>query len=88
MVKRGHFFGRDFIELVTVAPSARRSGVASALMQAAEEAANGAQLFTSTNESNLPMQHLLAKRRYLAAGIVTHLDAGDPELIFAKALEQ
>jgi GNAT superfamily N-acetyltransferase len=84
LLARRHFFSRDFLSLVVVYEAARRSGLASMLMAAAEAACEGEQLFTSTNESNRPMQALLAKRGYLAAGIVTHLDAGDPELIFVK----
>jgi ribosomal protein S18 acetylase RimI-like enzyme len=88
ILKRKHFFSRDFIELVTIMPTARRTGLASALMTAAEASADGDQIFTSTNQSNLPMQALLARLGYLAAGIVTHLDEGDPELIFVKYLDQ
>jgi GNAT superfamily N-acetyltransferase len=88
VIKRQHFFGRDFVELVAVAPDARRAGVASALMHTAAEAAEGEQLFTSTNESNAPMRALLAKLGYLQAGQVDHLDPGDPELIFVKYLDQ
>ena len=84
LLARHHFFSRDFISLVVVHEAARRSGLASALMAAAEAACDGAQLFTSTNASNQPMRALLAKRGYLSAGTVDHLDPGDPELIFVK----
>jgi GNAT superfamily N-acetyltransferase len=69
-----------------VEESARRCGLASALLTAAEAKYSGRQMFTSTNQSNRPMQTLLQRRGYLPAGIVLYLDPGDPELIFAKKL--
>jgi GNAT superfamily N-acetyltransferase len=78
------FFGRPFISLVFVEESARRSGVGSALMSAAEVMCAGKDLFTSTNVSNHAMQMMLQKRGYVSAGVVLHLDPGDPELIFVK----
>jgi GNAT superfamily N-acetyltransferase len=88
IMTRKRFFSRDFIDLVTVSPAARRAGLASALMDAAEKMAEGEQVFVSTNESNRLMQEVLAKRGYLPAGLVTHLDPGDPELFYVKYLNQ
>jgi GNAT superfamily N-acetyltransferase len=81
-----HFFGQPFIDLLEVHPEYRRCGVGSALLAAAEARCAPGKLFTSTNQSNLPMQALCAVRGYLAAGVVLHLDPGDPELIFVKLL--
>lgn len=81
-----HFFGRDFIALVIVRASSRRQGLASALFQAAESNATTRQLFTSTNQSNRPMQAFLKTRDYQDAGTITHLDEDDPEIIFVKYL--
>jgi GNAT superfamily N-acetyltransferase len=80
------FFSRPFVSLLFVAEPARRLGLASGLMAAAEARYSGKQLFTSTNQSNVPMQMLLHRRGYLSAGVVLHLDAGDPELVFMKQL--
>jgi hypothetical protein len=41
-------------------------------------------LFTSTNQSNLHMQHVLEGLRYEPSGIIRNLDLGDPELVYVK----
>lgn len=61
--------------------------MASALFDIVEAAASTAKLFTSTNESNNAMQALLMKRGYAMAGIINHLDPGDPELVFVKHMK-
>lgn len=86
VLSRRHFFGRDFVSLVIVEARARRRGLASALFQVAEGGATTHQLFTSTNQSNRPMQTLLEARGYQRAGVITHLDEGDPEVVFVKYL--
>jgi GNAT superfamily N-acetyltransferase len=80
------FFGRDFVSVLLVAEAARRNGIGSALMAAVEQAHTGRMLFTSTNQSNIAMQRLLAGRGYAAAGTILYLDPGDPELVFVKDL--
>ena len=80
------FFSRPFVSLLFIEEPARRYGLASALMTAAEAKYFGRQLFTSSNQSNLPMQTLLQGRGYLPAGVILHLDPGDPELVFVKRL--
>ncbi len=85
-LSRRHFFGRDFVSLVMVGANARRSGLASGLFDAAEAAATTRQLFTSTNQSNRPMQALLETRGYAKAGAIDHLDPNDPEFVFVKNL--
>ncbi len=82
----GRFFGHPFIEMLYVARTARRSGVATRLMNAMEQGADGDRLFTSTNRSNSAMQALLSKREYEESGIVENLDPGDPEMFFVKFL--
>ncbi len=76
------FFGRDFISLLAVAASHRRSGIGSALLSAAAHRATTDVIFTSTNESNLAMQALLARDSWTYSGTLTGLDEGDPELVF------
>lgn len=78
------FFGQYFIELLVVQPDQRRSGVATALIAHVEALVPAAKLFTSTNESNAPMQALLAKLGYVRSGWIDNLDEGDPELIYYK----
>ncbi len=44
-------------------------------------------LFTSTNQSNRPMQKLLEKLGYQPSGYIENLDEGDPELVYFKRLK-
>jgi GNAT superfamily N-acetyltransferase len=81
-----NFFGRDFVELLHVAESARRKGAGDTILAAIEHARQGDRLFTSTNESNAPMRALLGQRDYQPSGAITNLDPGDPELVFVKFL--
>ncbi|WP_236234036.1 GNAT family N-acetyltransferase [Pseudomonas tohonis] len=78
------FFEQDFIPLLVVRESARRRGIASALIGALEGQGTGAKLFTSTNASNAPMRSLLAKLGFVPSGHIDNLDEGDPELVFVK----
>jgi len=43
-------------------------------------------LFTSTNQSNVPMQGLLATLEFARSGLIENLDDGDPELVYFKRL--
>jgi len=79
------FFGRPFAWLVGVDPAFRRRGVGVLLMRGFETGCRGESLFTSTNESNRPMQALLARLGFLPSGRVENLDPGDPELFYFKA---
>ncbi|MFF7307897.1 GNAT family N-acetyltransferase [Streptomyces sp. NPDC008137] len=76
------FFEQGFLTLLTVAPGARRQGVAARLLTAVEAACTTPKLFTSTNVSNRPMRHLLLKAGWQPAGLVHGLDEGDPELFY------
>jgi GNAT superfamily N-acetyltransferase len=81
-----NFFRRDFVELLYVAEAARRKGVGDAILTAIERARHGDGLFTSTNESNVPMRALLERRGFRPSGTISNLDPGDPELVFVKFL--
>jgi ribosomal protein S18 acetylase RimI-like enzyme len=81
------FYGNGFISLLVVSPDRRRQGVASVLLRHLESICTTSKIFTSTNESNLPMQALLEKLGYLPSGIIYGLDEGDPELVFRKILK-
>lgn len=76
------FFGEAFVAMLMVASGQRRQGVASALLSDAIAAQGHAKLFTSTNQSNMPMQGLLQRSGFEQCGIVHGLDEGDPELIY------
>lgn len=78
------FFERGFVSMVMVHPAHRRSGIGSALLRHAENLCQSDRIFSSTNESNLPMQRLLLKFGYHRSGMVDDLDPGDPEVFFSK----
>jgi len=80
------FFDQFFVRLLIVHPDFRRHGLATALMRAAELDCQTGKLFTSTNQSNLPMQRLCDRLGFVRSGCVENLDEGDPELIYVKLL--
>ncbi len=82
------FFARGFIAMLLVHPDHRRSGIGSALVRHVESLCKSDRIFTSTNESNLPMQALLEKQGYTRSGVVDDLDPGDPELFYSKRLKE
>ena len=81
-----HFFGYPFIDLLIVHPDQRRKGAATALIEHIEAISPGEKLFTSTNESNTPMQRLMDRLGFVKSGWIDNLDPGDPEIIYFKAL--
>ncbi|MBO1014440.1 GNAT family N-acetyltransferase [Achromobacter sp. SD115] len=78
------FFEHDFIPLVVVKHSARRRGVATAILRTLESQCRGGKLFTSTNTSNIAMRQLLGQLGFISSGQIENLDDGDPELVFVK----
>ena len=82
------FFSNGFIAMLMVDKASRRQGVAKALITRLEEICKTDKLFTSTNESNIPMQALMQCMSYEPSGIVYNLDEGDPELFYVKRLER
>ena len=82
VLRPGHFFGRDFIDLLYVASLSRRQGTGRALMGAALRNASTSSVFVSTNESNTPMRTLLRSEGWTPSGVLTGLDEGDPEHVF------
>ena len=81
------FFARGFIAMLYVHPDHRRAGVATALIRCAEGLCTSDRIFTSTNQSNLPMQALMDKLGYTRSGMVDNLDPGDPELFYSRQLK-
>jgi ribosomal protein S18 acetylase RimI-like enzyme len=80
------FFERGFVSLIYVDPAHRRHKVGSCLLDECESRCKSTRIFTSANESNLPMQRFLASRGYVLSGKVQDLDEGDPEMFYSKRL--
>jgi mannose-6-phosphate isomerase-like protein (cupin superfamily)/GNAT superfamily N-acetyltransferase len=82
------FYGRSFLEMVYLAAEQRGQGLGPRLIRFLETQSRSTALFTSTNESNHHMQHVLEKLSYECSGIIHNLDLGDPEIVFVKRLER
>ena len=82
VLRQGHFFSRDFIDYLWVQAEHRREGIGSTLLQACVAEATSTRVFTSTNQSNRPMQELLAARGWLFSGRLQGLNERDPELVY------
>ena len=82
------FFENGFLALLYVRQGQRRQGIGARLVQALEARCRTAKLFTSTNQSNLPMQALLKAMGYRESGIIHNLDPEDPELVYFKRLRE
>ena len=80
------FYAQGFIAMLYVHSDHRRKGIASALVRHVESICKTDKLFTSTNESNLPMQALMVKLGYVPSGVISNLDEGDPELVYFKRI--
>lgn len=80
------FFGHGFIPLLCVQALARRAGVARFLLAEAEHYCQTNKLFTSANASNEPAHALFDRTGFARSGTIENLEAGDPELVFYKAL--
>ena len=78
------FFGRSFLDLIYIEEQSRGQGLGPKLIEALEQQSKSPLLFTSTNQSNLHMQHVLATLGFEPSGIIHNLDPGDPELVYVK----
>lgn len=81
-----NFFGNGFVSLVCVAQRHQRKGVGLELLRHIERTCLTSKLFTSTNASNKPAQHLFVKAGFVPSGTVENLDEGDPECFYFKAV--
>jgi GNAT superfamily N-acetyltransferase len=68
--------------MLYVAQHHRRHGIGRALMQALAARCDAPKLFTSTNQSNRPMQQLVEGLGYIPSGVIHNLDPGDSELVY------
>ena len=82
------FYGNGWIEMLCVDPRFRRNGIGSALIRYLANECRTPKLFTSTNQSNVPMQRLLATLDFDRSGLIENLDEGDPELVYFKRLRE
>ncbi len=80
------FYDNGWIEMLYVHPQFRRQGIGSALIRHLINECRTPKLFTSTNQSNVPMQRLLATLGFDRSGFIDNLDEGDPEWVYFKRL--
>ena len=77
-----HFYGHDFVDLLVVSESHRRRGIGRSLMRSVVESVAPADVWTSTNETNLAMRGLLASEEWHFSGTLRGLDEDDAESVF------
>ena len=82
------FFEQPFVALLHTDEPRRRRGIGAALMRHIESICTEEKLFTSTNESNTPMQRLCDKLGFVQSGRIENLDEGDPEIVYFKRLRE
>ena len=80
------FYDNGWIEMLYVHSQFRRQGIGSELIRHLVNECRTTKLFTSTNQSNLPMQGLLTSLKFERSGFIENLDEGDPELVYFKRL--
>ena len=78
------FYFDAFVSMLYIKGDFRRKGIGSELMKYIENKCKAEKLFTSTNQSNTPMQNLLDKLGYKRSGSIYNLDPDNPELIYFK----
>lgn len=78
------FFGRSFLDLIYVAESQRSRGYGPSLIAFLEDHSRSNDLFTSTNQSNSHMRHVLEKLGFERSGVIHNLDPDDPEIVYVK----
>lgn len=79
-----YFYEQGMIDMIYIHPDFRRKGIGTQFLSFFEQNCETDKLFTSTNESNKPMQKLLEKAGYQKSGIIYNLDENDPEIVYFK----
>jgi ribosomal protein S18 acetylase RimI-like enzyme len=80
------FYDNGFVSMLYIHATYRRQGFGTQIMRYFESICQTEKLFTSTNQSNKPMQSLLEYMGYKPSGTIENLDVGDPELVYLKRL--
>lgn len=78
------FFDQGWIELIIIDEKYRGKGIAGQAFELICKQSKTNKVFTSTNNSNIPMQKALTKAGFTFAGELIGLDDGDPELFYFK----
>jgi ribosomal protein S18 acetylase RimI-like enzyme len=78
------FFEHGFISLIYVRPDVRRTGTGETLLRYLVSICQTSKLFSSTNQSNRPMQSLFAKAGFERSGTIYNLDPHDPEIVYYR----
>jgi N-acetylglutamate synthase-like GNAT family acetyltransferase len=81
------FFEHGFVSWLYVTPVARRTGAGEILLRYVVSIRQTPKLFSSTNQSNRPMQTLFAKVGFEQTGVIHNLDPNDPEIVYYKAIK-
>lgn len=81
-----HFFGRTFIDMVYITENHRDKRYGAKILKEIERFAVSDKIFTSTNQSNFRMRHVLDREGWKESGRIENLDEGDPEIIYFKML--
>jgi ribosomal protein S18 acetylase RimI-like enzyme len=80
------FYDHGFVSMLYIDKTYRQQGCGTLMMRYFESICQTEKIFTSTNQSNKPMQALLKSIGYQPSGIIENLDEGDPELVYWKRL--
>jgi RimJ/RimL family protein N-acetyltransferase len=76
------FFDQGWIELIIIDEACRGKGIGVQAFDLLCKQCTAAKVFTSTNDSNVPMKKALTKAGFTFAGKLIGLDEGDPELFY------
>ncbi len=82
-----NFYECGMIEMIYVHADFRRQGIGNQFLSFFKKICKTDKLFTSTNESNIPMQKSLIQAQFLRSGIIYNLDEKDPELVYFKQVK-
>ena len=81
------FFSQGWVELLIIDEKHRGKGIVGNVFNLLSQQCKTEKIFTSTNNSNLPMQKALTKAGFTFSGKLNGLDEGDPELFYYKRVK-